>query len=60
MTCNKAVERIARSFDLAPDRSNRDSERTRSIASFHWRQRAGIFAVMTKETAGMLVLELPT
>src|SRR5207247_1754507 len=35
--------RIAGSFDPAPNRDNRNSERTRSIASFHWRQRAGIF-----------------
>jgi hypothetical protein len=29
-----------------------------SMASFHWWQRAGKFAVMTKETARMLALEI--
>jgi hypothetical protein len=28
--------------------------------SFHWWQRAGMIAVMMKETAGMFALETPT
>jgi hypothetical protein len=47
-------------FDLALIASIGKSERAGSIASFHGWQRAGIFAVMTKETAGMFALEMST
>jgi hypothetical protein len=59
MACNKAWEWMGPPFDLAFD-CNKRQLRTGGIdssISVPGRQRAGIGAVKTKETAGMLALE---
>ncbi len=60
MICNKACEWTVA---LAFDRDNWKSERTGWIDKFispPSRPRAGVIAVITKETAGMFALEIAT